>query len=56
MKIHAFNQVAGAMKGQVVAYIFSLIALWQLEKLAPANEKCLLNQKLGKKKTLDKSA
>lgn len=56
LEIHAFNQGAGAMEGQVAAYIFSLLALWQLEKPAPANEKCLLNQKLGKKKTLDKSA
>lgn len=55
LEIHAFNQEAGAVEGWAVAYIFSLIILWQLEKLAPANEKCLPNQKVGKKKTLDKS-
>lgn len=55
LEIHAFNQETGAMEGRAVAYIFSLIVLWQLEKMAPANEKCLPNQKVGKKKTLDKS-
>lgn len=59
LEIHAFNQEAGAMEGRAegraVAYIFSLIVLWPLEKLAPANEKCLSNKKVGKKKTLDKS-
>lgn len=54
--IHAFNQEAGAKEGRVAAYIFSLTALQQLEKPAPASERCLLNQKLRKKKTLDKSA
>lgn len=46
--------MACSKKEPIAAHLFNLMTLWQLENPASVNEKYLLNQKLGKKKTVMK--